>query len=234
MQTLRSDTHVVNSRNDTYIVIDAAIWEVRTVSIRDRLVGQFKKPSGPFGHIAGWIMATRSSNRERSRWTVDLLHIDPEDSVLELGCGPGVALEEVARRLRLGVAAGIDHSPLMVKQAARRNREAIAAGRVLVCTGPIEDVCTLRGPFTKIFSVNVIQFVPDKEAFFRLLYATLAPHGIAATTYQPRNKNPVRADAIAMADRILAVMKAAGFAEIHVEERDFKPPAVCVMGVRAE
>jgi trans-aconitate methyltransferase len=204
------------------------------MSFRDRVVRQFKKPSGPFGHIVGWIMATRGSNRERSRWTVDLLHIDPDDRVLELGCGPGVALEQVACRLLSGAVAGIDHSPVMVKQAARRNREAIAAGRVNVRTGPIEDVCTLSGPFTKIFSVNVIQFVPDKTAFFRLLFTALAPHGIVATTYQPRNKNPVRADAIVMADQISAAMKSAGFTTIHAEERDFKPPAVCVMGERAE
>jgi trans-aconitate methyltransferase len=204
------------------------------MGIRDRVVGQFKKPSGPFGHIVGWIMAARSSNRERSRWTVDLLHIDPDDRVLELGCGPGVALEQVARRLLSGIVTGIDHSPVMVKQAARRNREAIAAGRVLVRAGTIENVRAADGPFTKIFSVNMIQFVPDQAAFFRRLYTELCPGGIAATTYQPRNKKPTRADALAMADQISAAMKSAGFAKIHVEERDFKPPAVCIMGARPE
>jgi cyclopropane fatty-acyl-phospholipid synthase-like methyltransferase len=204
------------------------------MGIRDRVVGQFKKPSGPFGHIVGWIMAARGSNRERSRWTVDLLHIDPDDRVLELGCGPGVALEHVARRLESGTVVGIDHSPVMAKQATRRNREAIAAGRVLVRVEPIEDVRAVGGLFTKIFSANVIQFMPDKTAFFRLLHTRLVPGGTVATTYQPRNKNPTRADAIAMADQISAAMKSAGFAEIHIEERDFKPLAVCVIGVRPD
>jgi len=209
-----------------------AVERGQSMGIRDRVVGQFKKPSGPFGHVVGWIMAARGSNRERSRWTVDLLHIDPDDRVLELGCGPGVALEHAARRLRSGNVVGIDHSPVMVKQATRRNREAIAAGRVLVRVGTTEDARAVDGPFTKIFSVNVIQFMPDKTAFFRLLYAQLAPCGIIATTYQPRNKNPTRADAIAMADRISAALKSAGFTRTHVEERDFKPPAVCVIGMR--
>ena len=202
------------------------------MDIRDRVIRQFKNPSGPFGHIVGWIMAARGSNRERSRWTVDLLHIDPNDRVLELGCGPGVALEHVARRLQSGTVVGIDHSLVMVKQATRRNREAIATGQVLVRVGPIEDARNVGGPFTKIFSVNVIQFMPDKMAFFRLLSTKLADGGIVATTYQPRNKKPTRADAVAMADQISAAMESAGFARIHVEERDFKPPAVCVIGVR--
>jgi hypothetical protein len=80
----------------------------------------------------------------------------------------------------------------------------------------------------------VIQFVPDKSAFFRLLHAKLIPGGLVATTYQPRNRNPSRADAIAVADQISAEMKPAGFAEIRVEERDFRPPAVCVIGVRPD
>jgi len=204
------------------------------MGIRDRVVGQFKKPSGPFGHIVGWIMAARSSNRERSRWTAGLLHIDPDDRVLEIGCGPGVALQHVARRLLSGTILGIDHSPVMVEQAARRNREAIEAGRVLVRASTIEDVRAGDGPFTKIFSVNVIQFVPDQPAFFRVLYSILAPGGVAATAYQPRTKNPSRASALAMADKISAAMKPTGFTKIRVEERDLKPPAVCVIGMRLE
>jgi cyclopropane fatty-acyl-phospholipid synthase-like methyltransferase len=203
------------------------------MGIRDRVVKQFKKPSGALGHVVGWIMATRGSNRERSRWTVDLLHIEPDDRVLEVGCGPGVALEYAARQLQSGTVVGIDHSVVMANQATRRNREAITAGRVLVGIGPIEDARAASGPFTKVFSVNVIQFIQDKAAYFRFLYTGLVPGGIVATTYQPRNRNPTRADAIAMADQISAAMKSAGFAKIHVEERDFKPPAVCVIGVRA-
>ncbi len=122
----------------------------------------------------------------------------------------------------------------MVKQAARRNRKTIAADRVLVRTGTIEAVRTADGPFTKIFSVNVIQFMPDQAAFFGLLYDQLAAGGIAATAYQPRTKNPTRTDAIAMANQVSVAMRCAGLTNIHVEERDFKPPAVCVIGARPE
>jgi hypothetical protein len=90
----------------------------------------------------------------------------------------------------------------MVKQATRGNREAIAAGRVLVRVGPSKKLVPSMARFTKVFSVNVIQFMPDKTAFFRLRYAELPCGGIIATTYEPRNKNPTRGDAIAMADRI--------------------------------
>jgi hypothetical protein len=54
---------------------------------------QFGNPHGLGGRIAGWIMATRPSNKERSAWAIDLLDPQPDDAVLEIGYGPGVAIE---------------------------------------------------------------------------------------------------------------------------------------------
>jgi hypothetical protein len=53
---------------------------------------QFHRPAGLLGRVVGWIMANRPSNIERSRWTVDLLNVQPTDHVLEIGFGPGLAL----------------------------------------------------------------------------------------------------------------------------------------------
>jgi hypothetical protein len=62
-----------------------------------RIVGQFHRPRGPVGHLVGWTMARRSSNRERNIWAVSLLDVQPDDRVLELGFGPGIAIREAAR-----------------------------------------------------------------------------------------------------------------------------------------
>ena len=67
------------------------------------------------GRLAGWIMAHRRSNIERNRWTVGLLDIQETDHVLELGFGPGLAIEQVARLATKGRVVGIDHSALMVE-----------------------------------------------------------------------------------------------------------------------
>ena len=62
------------------------------------------------GRLAGWIMAHRRSNIERNRWTVGLLDIQETDHVLELGFGPGLAIEQVACLATKGRVVGIDHS----------------------------------------------------------------------------------------------------------------------------
>ena len=56
------------------------------------VVGQFHSPHGMGGHVAGWVMGHRSSNRERNRWVVSLLDVQPTDRVLEVGFGPGIAV----------------------------------------------------------------------------------------------------------------------------------------------
>ena len=55
------------------------------MSFKQNIISQFSNPHGLLGRLAGTIMAHRPSNQERNRWTVDLLEIQPDDHVLEIG-----------------------------------------------------------------------------------------------------------------------------------------------------
>src|SRR5215211_5658345 len=94
--------------------------------LRRRLVAQAHRPTGPLGRLVAQLMATRPSNVQRNRWAVEQLAIAPTDRVLEIGFGPGVALEALVARVTEGSVWGVDHSELMVRKAARRNARAIA------------------------------------------------------------------------------------------------------------
>ena len=67
-------------------------------------------------------------NRERNVWTISLLDIQPSDQVLEIGFGPGQAIQKVAKLTPNGFVAGIDLSDMMVSQASKRNTAAIRFG----------------------------------------------------------------------------------------------------------
>src|SRR3712207_8319466 len=69
-------------------------------------------------------MAHRTSNRRRNVWAVSLLGVRPEDRVLEIGFGPGIAIRELGRLARKGYVCGIDHSELMLRRAKRINHES--------------------------------------------------------------------------------------------------------------
>ena len=201
------------------------------MSLRQAIVGQFKKPRGYLGSIAGWIMANRRSNRERNHWTVDLLKVRSGDRVIEIGCGPGLALETCLLRAKRGQIVGLDHSQTMLDQARARNAKASQEGRLDLRLGSLDDLPATIGSFDKAYSVNVVQFFPDQVAAFRKIHSLLKSKSVVATTYMPRTKNPSRADAFNVAEEVKQNMEIAGFTNIRIEELPIEPvPAVCIIG----
>jgi ubiquinone/menaquinone biosynthesis C-methylase UbiE len=83
-------------------------------------------------------MANRSSTVERNDWAVSLLKLQPTDRVLEIGFGPGVAIQKMSEFVKEGLIWGIDHSEVMLRQASKRNKEAISADRVRLLLGSLE------------------------------------------------------------------------------------------------
>jgi SAM-dependent methyltransferase len=203
------------------------------MTLRQQIVAQFENPRGAFGRLAGFVMAHRSSNRARNLWTVELIDIAPDDRVLEFGCGPGFALAAAAAKAVRGSLVGLDHSATMIAQARQRNRRPIEAGRVQLVVGSLERLTDVGEPFDKVFSVNVIQFLPDQAAALGALLSVLRAGGLLAITYMPRHRHATRADALKAADEVSRHMRAVGFDGIRVEELPLKPvPAICVIGNR--
>lgn len=61
---------------------------------------------------------------------MSLLDVQPADRVLEIGSGPGLAIQELSHIAREGYVCGIDHSEVMVRQARKRNADGIRRGVV--------------------------------------------------------------------------------------------------------
>ena len=194
-----------------------------------RAVGQFHAPTGPAGHVAGWVMGRRSSNVERNHWAVDLLDIRPTDRVLELGCGPGVAIEALARRATEGLVVGVDHSAVMISQARRRNAAAVRSGHVRLVHAPIDRLDLVDGPFDAALAVNTVGFWPDPPARLREIRARLRPGGRIAVVSQPRCPGATAATSAAAGEEVATLLSAAGFTQLRVETLDLEPPVVCVL-----
>lgn len=195
------------------------------------VISQFARPRGILGRMAGIILANRGSNVRRGLWTVDLLSLSPRDRVLEIGCGPGVALKACLEKLDDGVAVGIDHSDVMIAQAGRRNARAIRKKRLRLILGTIDDLPPSEPPFDRIFSINVIQFIADKDAFIIACTKRLAPKGVLAVTFQPRGTRPTPEEAMEMGRLVSALMAKAGLSEIRTEILEMKSiPAICALG----
>src|SRR3954464_11119999 len=101
-------------------------------------------------------MASKPS--ERFVWAVDVLALEPADRVLEVSCGHGVAVSLVCERLTSGRITAIDRSTKMVEMAAHRNRDHVAAGRVVLTTRALEEVDFEDERFDRVFAFNVAPF----------------------------------------------------------------------------
>ena len=197
------------------------------------VVGQFHRPRGFGGRAAGWVMAKRGSNRERNIWAVELLDVQPHGRVLEIGFGPGIAIQELARHATSGLVAGVDHSEVMVRQARNRNAAAVRAGRVDLRLGSAEALPGFDEPFDKILAVNSLLFWDDPVARLKDLHYLLRPGGQIAIVYQPRGPHSTNEVAARTGQEIAEHFVTLGFTDVRVETLALQPTdAVCVLGVR--
>jgi ubiquinone/menaquinone biosynthesis C-methylase UbiE len=193
-------------------------------------IAQFHRPTGPAGHIAGWIMGRRSSNVVRNRWAVRLLDVRPTDRVIEFGCGPGVALAALAARAERGLVVGVDHSDVVIRQARRRNRAAVRAGRVRLVHASVADLPIADEPFDAALAVNTVGMWPEPSARLRDIARLLRPGGRIAIVSQPRCPGATAATSSAAAEELVALLTEAGFVRFRTEMLDLDPPVACVIG----
>jgi len=209
------------------VVGSAGIAVVRALD-RD-VIGQGHHPQGAAGSVTGWVFAHRPSNRQRNRWAVSLLDVQPADQVLEIGFGPGLAVAQLARA-GAGHVYGVDHSAVMLRQASRRNAAAIRAGRVTLISASVDGLPpALDGPFDAILAVNSLGFWPAPAERLAELRRRLAPGGRAAIVSQPRCHGATAGTSRGAADEIENLLRSAGFTQLSTETLPLSPPVVCVL-----
>ena len=91
---------------------------------------------------------------------VDALPIRPGMRVLEIGCGPGAAAREIARRIDGGFVLAIDRSAKAIEAAVRGSRDEIAGGRLAFRQSSAEAFALDEGEeaFDLAFAVRVGAF----------------------------------------------------------------------------
>jgi SAM-dependent methyltransferase len=210
-----------------YGVARTGIAAVRALD-RD-VIGQAHQPRGAAGRVAAWEMAHRPSNRQRSRWVVSLLGVQPADKVLEIGFGPGLAIAALARA-GAGHVYGIDHSDVMLRYASRRNATAIRDGRVTLIRASVDQVpAALDGPFDAILAVNSLGFWPAPAGRLAELRRRLAPGGRIAIASQPRCPGATADTSRDAAREIEGLLAEAGFTHLSTQALPLSPPVACVL-----
>ncbi|MPZ94071.1 MAG: methyltransferase domain-containing protein [Propionibacteriales bacterium] len=174
-------------------------------------------------------MAHRRSNRQRNRWVVALLEVQPTDQVLEIGFGPGLAIAALAGRANQGQVYGIDHSKVMVGQASRRNAAAIRAHRVHLAHATLDRLPSFDEPLDAILAVNSVGFWADPAQRLQDLRRLLRPAGRIALATQPRYPGATADTTVRAAHELQDLLTQAGFTQLRVETLGLDPPVACVL-----
>ena len=98
---------------------------------------------------------------ERYRWAVDILDIQPDDMILEVGCGYGHSIPLICEKLATGHLTVIDRSEKMIAAASRANARFISNGCVDILHQDLLERRLPRANCDKIFLFNINVFWMD-------------------------------------------------------------------------
>jgi ubiquinone/menaquinone biosynthesis C-methylase UbiE len=201
------------------------------------LAGQLSKPRGIMGRfVLGRLWNRR--NAKLNEVTLDLLELEAEDRVLDIGFGGGYLLGRIIPRVERGLAAGVDASPAMVRSARARWRHAIEAGRVDIREGRAEALPYPDGHFTRVSSVNSIFYWSAAEQGIAEIYRVLQDNGRVVLTFTCKRDletRPFVRQGIRTYDEeeVQRMVATAGFKEIEaVRGSDRHREFVCMRGLK--
>ncbi len=132
---------------------------------------QAARPRGLLGWIVAQIMS-RETGWENAV-AIDLLELQPGQSVIDVGCGHGASLPVLARRVQFGRVSGLDPSAVMVGVAQKKAALTIVD---IVC-GEANDMPFDDNTFDAAMSVHTIYFWDNPIAELKEIRRIVGPNG---------------------------------------------------------
>ena len=106
--------------------------------------------------------------------TLAMMQFSPGETILDVGCGGGWLVRELASRVRQGRAVGMDLSDEMLAHA-RRNSAGVRNAEFIV--GSVDTIPRPADSFDKVVSVESSYYWPDPAAGIREIFRVLRPGG---------------------------------------------------------
>lgn len=107
----------------------------------------------------------------------DQLQLKPGMKVLDVGCGVGGPMREIARRSGAAVVGVNNHSP-QVAEAETQNRRQGLDGQCTVMRADFMNIPVPDGSFDGAYVIGATPHAPDKVGVFREVFRTLKPGAV--------------------------------------------------------
>jgi SAM-dependent methyltransferase len=139
-----------------------------------------------------WAEAGRGEGMEEDHLPItlpvlDLMQIEPDDNVLDVGCGAGWLAQLLSERVPEGRVVGIDISDEMVRRA---RRTYVALENAMFAVGSADEIPWDANFFTHAISVESAYYWPDPARGLREIFRVLREGGSAWVLINYYRDNP--------------------------------------------
>ncbi|KAF5889175.1 24-methylenesterol C-methyltransferase 2-like, partial [Clarias magur] len=182
----------------------------------------------PTQSLSGWLISKflKKHNQILEENTVKLCEIQPDETVLELGYGPGLGLQQAVQLLTGsgGKLLGVDYSTYMHSMATKRMQEHIASRKVDLYCCDVAAMPFKDSSVDKVFHCNCYYFWPDLKTAASEIHRVMKPGALMVTT--------LRLDRIASfasrkvfpgenwrPETYMEALQSCGFADVQMENR---------------
>ncbi|XP_059189290.1 uncharacterized methyltransferase YdaC [Centropristis striata] len=190
-----------------------------------------KQLGHPTQSVLGWLVSRflTARNRILEEKAVQLCGIRPEDTVLELGHGPGLGLQAAAKLLTepTGHLIGVDYSAYMHQMASEQMKELVASGKVTLHHCDVAAMPLAESTVDKVFHCNCYYFWPDLRKGATEIHRVMKPGGVMVTTLRLSNIVAFAAKRVFPGENwrpetYMTALRDSGFTDVRMEDTQHK------------
>jgi ubiquinone/menaquinone biosynthesis C-methylase UbiE len=165
--------------------------------------------------LASLLQARAATEDERAARAayLDLLDLRPGERVLEVGCGNGIVLCDLARRVTPpGLSIGLDPSPALLAIARELAARAVPGASVQLCQGDARALPFKDGQFDAVLAATTLAHIPDGQQAILEMVRVTGPGGRVGILEQDPDSYLLSHPDRALTRRIVAAYTDQGYA----------------------
>ncbi|XP_028652342.1 uncharacterized methyltransferase YdaC-like isoform X2 [Erpetoichthys calabaricus] len=194
----------------------------------NKLTQQLGHPRHSF---TGWLVKTvlENINETLEGNAAKLVQIQPDNTVLEVGFGPGLGLQKAIHYLTesKGILYGLDYSEYIHNVASKRLQEQIASGKTKLLLGSVEKIPLPDSSVDRVFHCNCYYYWPDLKTCSAELHRVMKPDGLMVATMSMIWMKKVVSLGLLQGikwqpEYYMDALQATGFRDVRMEEMEDK------------
>lgn len=185
--------------------------------VRAYIDSQYGNPSGALGKYIGEKMVKQ--HQPETYWTIDLLALNKDERLLELGCGAGFAMKLLLQEASVHKITGVDLSETVLKLARKRNWHELLKGSARLVQGDVQQLPFEDQQFTRVYSIQSIYFWDHIDETTAEIYRVLKSNGRVVLTLS-NGKSGVLWGGIneMIEEKLIPSMNRQGFKNIEIQK----------------